>query len=92
MSDVIPARTLIIPDGDSYSYEEARAFIKGYVEVVNSEFHKHPCQLIVHEEGLLLGLPLNKFISSMQVAQNRPESQQYIVGNVVVLIGSARWD
>jgi hypothetical protein len=60
--------------------EEVQSFVGGIVEVVRLP---GGAQLLVNEEGLIYGLPLNK--EATQIAG------QSIVGNALVLRGKARW-
>lgn len=59
---------------------EAQAIVDGYVELVQLASGD---QLLVNEEGLLRGLPLNEKASAL--------AGRYIVGNAIILKGKARW-
>jgi hypothetical protein len=60
--------------------KEAQGVVGGYVERV---FLQNGDQMLVDEEGLLKQLPVN--------AQATVLSGQLIVGNALVLTGTARW-
>lgn len=60
--------------------EEAQAIVGGYVEMV---MLPEGDQMLVNEDGLMLKLPLNTVASMIA---GRP-----IVGDVVVLSGTAKW-
>jgi hypothetical protein len=70
------------------SLEEAQKFVGGYVEVVSFvaplESGNHVAQLLVNEEGLLMGLPVNEEASRL--------AGQRIVGNALLLIEEALWE
>lgn len=61
------------------SLEDAQKFVGGYVEVVSLGKR----QMLVNEEGLLIGLPVNPEASQL--------AGQMIVGNALVLEGRAVW-
>ncbi len=63
------------------SLEEAQAIVGGLIEIVIDDGEK---QLIVNEEGLLLGLPFNETASGM--------TGRYIVGPALLLTGEAMLD
>jgi hypothetical protein len=65
--------------------EEAQELVGGYVTLLPLPPHMQngEMQVLVNEEGLLKGLPLNEKASQM--------FQQKIVGSVVILKGKARW-
>jgi len=62
---------------------EAQGLVGGNVEMVRSPSDPD-IQIIVNEEGLLIGLPFNEEASKM--------CDTGIVGDAIVLKGSARWD
>lgn len=62
------------------SLHEAQEMVGGLVELVQLSDGD---QMLVNEEGLLLGLPHNKRASEVA---NRP-----IVGNALILRGRAKW-
>ena len=63
--------------------KEAQEQVGGLVEIVHCPA-KPDSQLLVNEEGLLLGLPWNDVATEM--------AQTGIVGNAIFLEGDARWD
>jgi len=63
------------------SLEEAQAIVGGLIEIVIDDGEK---QLIVNEEGLLLGLPFNETASRM--------TGRHIVGPALLLAGEAMLD
>lgn len=63
--------------------KEAQEYVGGLVEIVHCPA-KPDSQLLVNEEGLLLGLPWNDVATEM--------AQTGIVGNAIFLEGDARWD
>ena len=63
------------------SLEEAQAIVCGWIESGIDDGEK---QLIVNEEGLLLGLPFNETASGM--------TGRYIVGPALLLAGEAMLD
>lgn len=68
--------TLVTPaNGKKFTLEEMQKYVGGYIEIVRGP---NSSKLIVNEEGLLQGLPLNRLAS---LAANR-----YIVGDVLVLL------
>jgi len=62
---------------------EAQGLVGGNVEMVRSPSDPD-IQIIVNEEGLLIGLPFNEEASKM--------CNTGIVGDVVILKGNAKWD
>jgi len=62
---------------------EAQSLVGGNVEMVRSPSDPD-IQIIVNEEGLLIGLPFNEEASKM--------CDTGIVGDVVILKGNAKWD
>ena len=60
--------------------KEAQEFVGGWIEMV---YLKNGDQMIVNEEGLLLGLPVNRIASAI--------AGQCIVGNVLILKGTAKY-
>ena len=67
-------------DKEPPSLHEAQELVGGLVELVRLSDGD---QMLVNEEGLILGLPHNKMASEVA---NRP-----IVGNVLILRGRAKW-
>tara|TARA_R110000824_G_scaffold384020_1_gene577827 strand:- start:875 stop:1102 length:228 start_codon:yes stop_codon:yes gene_type:complete len=72
--------TTITMDAKRPSLEEAQKAVGGYVEIITLR----EGQLLFDEEGLLKGLPHNHEASKM--------AGQLIVGNALLLKGSAKWD
>ena len=62
--------------------EEAQELVGGYIEMITLD---DGSQILVDEEGVQKGLLVNTTASVLDPQHPR------IVGNVVVLIGSARW-
>lgn len=62
--------------------EEAQEFVGGLVEVVELN-GQIPAQMMVNEEGLLIGLEPNEIASMM--------AKRHIVGKALILYGNARW-
>ena len=62
------------------SLKQVQEAVGGYVELVTLD---NEDQLLVNEEGLLLGLPSNPWASAL--------SGRRIVGRAVLLQGAARW-
>ena len=62
------------------SLEEAQAFVGGYVEMIQLA---PDVQLLVNEEGQLLGLPVNYTASRM--------AKRVVVGPAMMLCGKAVW-
>jgi hypothetical protein len=60
--------------------EEAQSFVGGLVELVRLPGN---VQMLVNEEGLIYGLPLNRAASQI--------AGQPIVGNALILRDEARW-
>ena len=60
--------------------EEVQDLVGGYVEMVTS---KEGIQLLCDEDGLPKGLPINHNASAL--------AGRSLCGNVVALVGSARW-
>jgi hypothetical protein len=67
---------------NSPSLEEAQNLVGGFVQMVKSPINKS-WQILVNEEGLLLGLPMNDEATALVGTG--------IVGDAVVLKGKARW-
>lgn len=61
--------------------EACQRVVGGYVEMVTLDNGKR--QMLVNEEGLLQSLPVNRIASAI--------AGKHIVGDVVILSGSARW-
>lgn len=75
------SRTLIhVIDDKMPTLDEAQAMVEGYVESVM--LHNGQ-QLLINEDGIMKQLPLNSVASKA--------AHQPILGNVVWLIGAARW-
>jgi len=70
------------PEG--FTFQDAQKVVGGLVEVVRLPVEGEDEVMLVNEEGLLQGLPLNLTASMM--------SGGPIVGNVVVLTGKAAID
>ena len=69
--------------------KQAQDFVGGLVEVVYIRAGDIEQQMLVNEEGLLKGLPLN-FAATVYNAGYG--NGQTIVGPVLLLCGAARWD
>ena len=69
------------------SLAEAQKAVGGFVQVL---FLKDGRQMLVNEEGKLNGLPLNS--EATKLARGLISANDYIVGNVLILEGKARWD
>ena len=63
-------------------YESAGEVVGGYIEHVNPKLLRRPYCLLVNEDGLLLGLPVNYMASYMYCTHMHG---QPIVGDVVLL-------
>tara|TARA_R110000803_G_scaffold113167_1_gene181556 strand:+ start:275 stop:502 length:228 start_codon:yes stop_codon:yes gene_type:complete len=63
--------------------KEAQALVGGLVEMVRSPTNPD-IQILVNEEGLLVGLPYNKEASEM--------CDTGIVGDAIILKGNAIWE
>jgi len=70
----------IIKTKEQPSLEEAQEFVGGLVELVTTP----QGQLLVNEEGLILGLPQNPTASKVAGVP--------ICGNALLLSGDAKWD
>lgn len=71
--------TVTYIDSGSPSLKQLQEEVNGYIEIVALRDGR---QLVVNEEGLLLGLPFNPEATALNVAVGNGQS---IVGNVVVL-------
>lgn len=59
--------------------EEMQEYVGGWIEIVRVKFEGKDCDMVVNEEGKLLGLPVNHFASIV--------AQQTIVGNAILVKG-----
>lgn len=76
-----PTLTKVITQASkSPSLEEAQAWVGGYVQIVRLGAGS---QMLVNEDGLMMGLPVNPLASQ--------EYGAVIVGNVIILRKAARW-
>jgi hypothetical protein len=73
--------TTWVIDDKPPTLEEAQAFIGGYVEMAP---HRGDAQVLVNEEGLIHGLPVNPTASDL--------CGYPILGNALILKGDAKWD
>lgn len=76
MAEIIKANGEVIPttpkNGKTFSLEEMQGIVGGYIEIV----HLKDGYMVVNEEGLLMGLPINELAFL--------RSGRYIVGDVLV--------
>ena len=79
--------TVTITTGKAPTLEELQRLVGGYIEVIELRDGR---QLIVNEEGLLLGLPFNPTATAINATIGN--GQAYLVGDAVVLAGTARLD
>ena len=63
-------------------YKTVGKVVGGYIETVHPRGLKFPYVMIVNEEGLLLGLPLNPFGCKLY---GTAQHGQPIVGNIVIM-------
>lgn len=63
--------------------EEVQDFLGGYAEMLEAKFFNTTVQVLINEEGKIHKLPENHRASNLVGFD--------IVGNVMVLAGSARW-
>ena len=56
-------RALRLPDNNLISYLGSEYFGGPYCELVKINFAGNPCHMVIHEEGLLRNLPINRLAS-----------------------------
>lgn len=69
--------------------EKLQEIVGGYIQVVDLENNK---QMIVNEEGILLGLDINRKATLLAREQGIPMFDWIIYGDVAVLSGKALLD
>lgn len=70
-------RQMYVKDfGHPIRHEATKDVLGGFTEHVNPQLLKHPFCMLVNEEGLLLGLPVNEFGTFLY--------QGLIVGNIII--------
>ena len=67
------------------SLEELQKLVGGYIQIVIDRFGE---QLIVNEEGVLMGLPYNR--KATELLNSKFNVQDFIVGDAVLLKINAR--
>lgn len=67
--------------------EEAQAFVEGDVELIQLYDGR---QILVNEEGLIRNLQHNP-AATQALYEGGKFAGRYIVGNAIILAGSARW-
>jgi hypothetical protein len=70
------------------SLEKAQELVGGFVELIELTSGD---QLLVNEEGLLKGLPLNEYATYIASHMSNLTYPYGIKGNAVLLQGDARW-
>lgn len=65
-------------NGTDFSLEELQGFVGGYIEIIRLGDNR---LIIVNEEGKILGLPKNTFVTKIIQSAGR---QDIIVGNVLI--------
>lgn len=65
-------------NGTDFSLEELQGFVGGYIEIIRLGDNR---LVIVNEEGKLLGLPMNIFVTNIIQSAGR---QDIIVENVLI--------
>lgn len=72
-------RRIVTPsNGTDFSLEELQGFVGGYIEIIGLGNNR---LVIVNEEGKILGLPKNIFVTKIIQSAGR---QDIIVGNVLI--------
>ena len=71
---------ITIFDDNTISLKKAQKLVGGYIQMITLE---NKDQMLIDEEGLIRCKPLNMEASEL--------AQRHIVGNVVLLVGKARW-
>lgn len=67
-------------NGRDFKLAELQSFVGGYIEIVDLD---KGMIMVVNEEGLLSGLPLNEKATSI-AREVYPDSDMFIVGDVLV--------
>ena len=67
-------------ESETISLEDAQAIVGGYVEIV---YPSPKSQMVVNEEGLLIGLNINEHATEI--------CGQTIMGNAILLTGESVW-
>lgn len=76
-------------DNKKYNLEEMQHLVGGYIQVI--ELHKIKSQMIINEEGKLIGLPKNDNATKMFHEEYPHLSEyDYICGDAIILSGKAR--
>lgn len=66
-------------NGVTFSLEELKKIVGGHIEV---DYLPNIGYIVVHEEGKLIGLPLNK--TATAIYQVTTGTSDYVVGNVLI--------
>ena len=76
--------TTYISTGKAPKLDELQHMVGGLIEVIELSDGR---QMVVNEEGLILGLPFNPEASALNAVYGN--GQEYLAGNAVVLGGTA---
>jgi Domain of unknown function (DUF3846) len=69
---------------------ELQKAVGGPIQVLAIRFLNEPGQMIMAEEGKVRGFPLNMKATAIALATTNIARDDYVVGDVVILMGGAR--
>lgn len=82
--------TLTALDKREPTLEEMQKIVGGYIQMIEILFLNEPGQMIMHEEGKLNNLPVNHKATAIALSMSNISRDDYIVGDVIILMGGAR--
>lgn len=73
-------------EDDVMTLEQLQKLVGGYIQIIELDAHR---QMIINEEGKLMGLPYNQTATDMyrKAVGNTPD---FIAGDAIILSGKAR--
>jgi hypothetical protein len=82
--------TLTALDKREPTLEEMQKIVGGYIQMIEIMFLNEPGQMIMHEEGKIKGLPVNHKATAIALTHSNISGDDWIVGDVIILMGRAR--
>ena len=70
--------------------EEMQKIVGGYIQMIEIMFLNEPGQMIMNEDGKVNGLPVNHKATAIALTMSGIDKEDYIVGDVIILMGEAR--
>lgn len=82
--------TLTALDKREPTLEEMQKIVGGYIQMIEIMFLNEPGQMIMHEEGKIKELPVNHKATAIALSYSNIAKDDWIAGDVIILMGGAR--